>query len=317
MYNDIPFFQINESKAVLIAGNGPSLGQIDYNRLPKEFDIFRCNQFYLEEEYFVGKKIKAAFFHHHMFFEQQATLFHLQENREYECEHVVCSDFESSLIHTEKIQALFRYFPNTINAFELYQQKLPSLASFTLANALFKEQVMTSGVIMVLTAAAMGYHKIYIAGMDFYVNNKHTYAFNSHRPNLMKLMPNFKRSHNSISTWHSAQTDIGVLKRLQELYGVELYSVSPASPLSEYFSLAPKTDFGEQNRQQLYFPKPEDCLKDIIIPQSSFYKFFCNKYYDNRLGVSLKNNLIYRLLYNLFRLPSDIKKYLRYKYLNR
>lgn len=62
MYNDIPFFQINESKAVLIAGNGPSLGQIDYNRLPKEFDIFRCNQFYLEEEYFVGKKLRQLFF---------------------------------------------------------------------------------------------------------------------------------------------------------------------------------------------------------------------------------------------------------------
>lgn len=42
---------------IVIAGNGPSLAQIDYSRLPQDFDVFRCNQY----KYFLEKKIKGAF----------------------------------------------------------------------------------------------------------------------------------------------------------------------------------------------------------------------------------------------------------------
>ncbi|EFP3399602.1 alpha-2,3 sialyltransferase, partial [Campylobacter jejuni] len=42
----------------LVCGNGPSLKNIDYKRLPKQFDVFRCNQFYFEDRYFVGKDVK-------------------------------------------------------------------------------------------------------------------------------------------------------------------------------------------------------------------------------------------------------------------
>lgn len=46
---------------VIIAGNGPSLQSINYQRLPKKYDIFRCNQFYFEDKYYLGKNIKTAF----------------------------------------------------------------------------------------------------------------------------------------------------------------------------------------------------------------------------------------------------------------
>ncbi|EAH6454264.1 alpha-2,3-sialyltransferase, partial [Campylobacter jejuni] len=48
-------------KKVIIAGNGPSLKEIDYSRLPNDFDVFRCNQFYFEDKYYLGKKCKAVF----------------------------------------------------------------------------------------------------------------------------------------------------------------------------------------------------------------------------------------------------------------
>ena len=51
----------NQSKSVIIAGNGTSLKSIDYSLLPKDYDIFRCNQFYFEDHYFLGKKIKRYF----------------------------------------------------------------------------------------------------------------------------------------------------------------------------------------------------------------------------------------------------------------
>ncbi|EJB0361689.1 alpha-2,3 sialyltransferase, partial [Campylobacter jejuni] len=54
-------------KKVIIAGNGPSLKKIDYSRLPNDFDVFRCNQFYFEDKYYLGKKCKAVFYNPSLF----------------------------------------------------------------------------------------------------------------------------------------------------------------------------------------------------------------------------------------------------------
>lgn len=35
-----------DSDNLVVAGNGPSLKNIDLNSLPSNFDVFRCNQFY-------------------------------------------------------------------------------------------------------------------------------------------------------------------------------------------------------------------------------------------------------------------------------
>lgn len=48
-------------KKAIIAGNAPSLKNIDYTLLPQDYDVFRCNQFYLEDKYYLGKKLKAVF----------------------------------------------------------------------------------------------------------------------------------------------------------------------------------------------------------------------------------------------------------------
>ncbi|EAJ3978590.1 alpha-2,3 sialyltransferase, partial [Campylobacter jejuni] len=48
-------------KKAIIAGNGPSLLSIDYSRLPKNYDLFRTNQFYFEDKYYLGKKVNFAF----------------------------------------------------------------------------------------------------------------------------------------------------------------------------------------------------------------------------------------------------------------
>ena len=38
----------NGNTACVVAGNGPSLAKIDYERLPLKFDASRCNQFYFK-----------------------------------------------------------------------------------------------------------------------------------------------------------------------------------------------------------------------------------------------------------------------------
>lgn len=77
-------------KSVLIAGNGPSLKEIDYSLLPKEYDVFRCNHFYAEDKYYTGKKIKAAFFVIPYFFNEYYTMQKMLQNGDYECENIVC-----------------------------------------------------------------------------------------------------------------------------------------------------------------------------------------------------------------------------------
>ncbi|EAJ6613117.1 alpha-2,3 sialyltransferase, partial [Campylobacter jejuni] len=88
-------------KKVIIAGNGPSLKEIDYSRLPNDFDVFRCNQFYFEDKYYLGKKCKAVFYNPSLFFEQYYTLKHLIQNQEYETELIVCSNFNLTHIESE------------------------------------------------------------------------------------------------------------------------------------------------------------------------------------------------------------------------
>lgn len=37
------------NNVVVVAGNGPSVKEIDYSLLPNDYDVFRCNHFYLED----------------------------------------------------------------------------------------------------------------------------------------------------------------------------------------------------------------------------------------------------------------------------
>ena len=53
MENTKPF-----KKPIVIAGNGPSLAQIDYSLLPQDYDVFRCNQFYFEDKYFEAQYLQ-------------------------------------------------------------------------------------------------------------------------------------------------------------------------------------------------------------------------------------------------------------------
>ncbi|MPV79156.1 alpha-2,3-sialyltransferase [Campylobacter hepaticus] len=79
---------------IIIAGNGPSLKTINYQRLPKEYDVFRCNQFYFEDKYHLGKNIKAVFFNPGVFLEQYHTTKQLQFNNEYTIDKIICSTFK-------------------------------------------------------------------------------------------------------------------------------------------------------------------------------------------------------------------------------
>lgn len=78
-------------KSAVVAGNGPSLAEIDYSLLPDDYDVFRCNQFYFEDKYFLGKKVKYAFLNFSVILEQYFTYKTLDTNNEYSIENIVIS----------------------------------------------------------------------------------------------------------------------------------------------------------------------------------------------------------------------------------
>ncbi|NBI42123.1 CMP-Neu5Ac--lipooligosaccharide alpha 2-3 sialyltransferase [[Haemophilus] felis] len=299
---------INHSnkKSVVIAGNGKSLSQIDYRLLPEDFDVFRCNQFYFEDHYFLGKSVKAAFFNSSLLFEQYYTFHHLIHNNEYQCENLVVSSFHSPLIDFDTVSKFKLLFPHIIDGYD-YLAKLSAFDEYLRFNELYRGSRITSGVYMCAVAIAAGYQDIYLTGIDFYAGGNTSYAFDHKKENIIKLVPNFKENI-SHSQFHTQNTDIEALKFLQSRYQVNIYSISPTSPISSFFPLA-----SAQNPTPFDLKKKENYTKDILIPLPDAYAKFQKifpRYFETQ---KLRSNLIYRLIKDLLHLPSHIKHYLRDK----
>ena len=224
-----------KKRALLITGNGPSLAHTDLGYLPDEFDVYRCNQFYFEEKYYTGKKIKAVFFNPGVFFEQYYTLGQLLRRGEYEVDEVFCSQMRWG---SENLGSGFDGFsdlyPGVKQVYELLSS-YPKVAAYLKYNDLYLEQRITSGVLMLLVGAINGYRDIYMSGIDFYDKAK--------------------------NPCHSRQTDLEAIELIQKEFGLKIYCVSKESKLGEVFPLADKKR--EVNKAE---SKPRGAIKDILIP---------------------------------------------------
>lgn len=322
---------ITNKNFAIIAGNAPSLTNIDYRRLPKEFDIFRCNQFYFEDCYFLGKNIKYACFNPRVFIEQRLTAQQLIDGKEYHIENIVCSAYSdcvpypNSSLHIEKI------FKSTLMGYT-YIEKLPKLADFLIFNEIYYSKRPTSGVFMCALATALGYKELYLAGIDSYSNGS-TYAF-SHQNNIIELIPSFKDAVNHDAK-HTIEYDLEVLNFLVNEYKIKIYTLCPSSPITAYFPLAEinqefsiekimqslgieQNDFQsfeyDQNIFHNILKKREHITKDILIPLPHTYKkiniikqIYTNSHNPNRSTINFKKlkNLIRRIN------PSKIFKFIK------
>ena len=221
-------------KPIVIAGNGPSLTNIDYTRLPSDFDVYRCNQFYFEDKYFLGKYITGVFFNPHIFFEQYYTLKQLIIREEYSCENIYCSRmyWTYEVIDTE---SPFQFlFPDVIEIYKLIET-YPHILSFLKYNDLYLKERVTSGILMVLIAAINGYQELYLTGIDFY--EPEAYAFNNNKTNLQQLVPEF--NIRAKGKCHTKNIDIKTLEFLQKEFDLHIYALSPNSLLATLFPPPP------------------------------------------------------------------------------
>lgn len=291
----------------IICGNGPSLKNIDYKSLPKEYDVFRCNQFYFEEKYYLGKNIKYVFFNPFVFFEQYYTAKKLIEKKEYNIENIVCSTFNLSTVDSENFIKNFNsYFCDAYLGHEMLHN-IKDFLAFIKYNELYENNRITSGIYMCAIAIALGYKNIYLCGIDFYNDKNNMYGFDNKKENLLKLNPAFFKK-DSVYVKHSKEFDLKALNFLKDKYNVNFYSLNSNNELSKYIPLAPNTD-----NNFILIDKDKDCINDVLIPEGRDYYLF--KKEDSK--VKLKQNIYYKLFKDLFRLPSDIKHYIKEKHANK
>ncbi len=256
---------------VIIAGNGPSLQSINYQRLPKKYDIFRCNQFYFEDKYYLGKNIKAAFFNPYPFLQQYHTAKQLVFNNEYKIENIFCSTFNLPFIEKDNfINKFYDFFPDAKLGHKIIEN-LKEFYAYIKYNEIYLNKRITSGIYMCAIAVALGYKNIYLCGIDFY-KGETIYPFEAMSKNIKKTFPWIKDF--KLSNCHSKEYDIEILKLLESIYKVNFYALCDNSALVNYFSLSASTD-----NDFILENKSGSCVRDILLT-------------DDTLGVNFYKNQI-------------------------
>lgn len=318
----------------IVAGNGASYGNIDYSRLPFEFDVFRCGQFYFEDKYYLGKNIKAVSINPIPAFAQFYTMLKLMGNNEYKIDRIFMQDCpifrckevdgkmdieRENIIQIIDLLSHFNGFVDRVYGGSFSNNIIEFLEWSKLAS-IYDLHHITTGLIMCGVAVAMGHKEIYIAGIDFYDNNMGAHYFtNMSRKNIRAnaglfdgIMDKYGTSYKGGMHWHKKVADIEGLYFLEKCYGVKFYSLCENSPINELIPLAPKTgnNFQPENKQA-------DYINDICIPEdNSFYlarAIHRAQQQQQQQQYYLKSNFYFKIIYDLLCLPNHIKRYLKAK----
>lgn len=243
-------------KSIIIAGNGPSLAYIDYRRYPKDAKVFRLNNFFFEDKYYVGKNVDYYLcdlgYLEGMYF----NLYNLNENEEYNIKDIYITNL------TEEIQ---NEYPLTKDAMKtvFQEKKFEVLYKFYMK---YYQIMPSGGLFSIFLAIVLGYKKIYIAGMDMYSTDMlYPWKIGEY---FSSLYTRDKEDNvkNVINRYHPKDFQIKVIRFIQkEFPDVELYSLSEQSPINEYIELAPilyvdctyKPPIRPENAQKDWLPIPQ------------------------------------------------------------
>ncbi|WP_171994103.1 alpha-2,3-sialyltransferase [Campylobacter mucosalis] len=261
------------STNALISGNGPSLKNIDYSLLPDSYDIFRCNQFYFEDRYFLGKRCDFAFLNSGVALEQYLTFKTLEEKDEYIIKNIVLSNLCLSKFEVEELKNIKKiFFPDVEDGYETYS-KLKDFDTFVKFNETYKNNRITSGIYMCAYAIAKGYKNIYLTGIDFYSKEVDYYAFDTKKKNLTTIINNFKTDHYKFS-YHKEYFDVEALIFLKNNYDVNFICISPNSLLDKHLRDKNIHTEPKKNEECKFTPsnKPKNYTNDIIMPSQEARK---------------------------------------------
>ena len=226
--------------------------------MPQDFHVYRCNQFYFEDKYYLGKKIQGVLFHPYIFYEQYYTLKNLQEKKEYEFREVYCNRMFGSIgvMHSDP-NFFDNMYPDAMETYRLVKD-FKEIHAFLRYYDNYFDRCPTTGIVTALLSAIRGYKEIHLIGIDFYENED--YAFDTKKKNLINLIPSFKKS--AKTKYHSKKLDLKVLEIIKNYFNLTIYDLS----LDENHPLnLPKSPI--VNSGFIVEDKPINYTKDIMIPE--------------------------------------------------
>jgi alpha-2,3 sialyltransferase len=234
---------------IFVVGNGPSVAEIDFRRLPKDIKYFRMTNFFFEDKYYAGKKVDYYIEYVLRLENQYFNLHQLNERGEY-------------LVDKNKIYITVtgpkEYFPTIIPATPLIQQN-KAIAEFRAFYQFYYGQFLSTGITAIALAMVLGFKNIYLAGFDMFSNpvRAHLYDDGKMEKLLRQEIYNNKLDNNvgggqktkynndsatveSILKNHPTDMQIKFLNLLKtEFRDARLYSVCELSPINQYVDLAP------------------------------------------------------------------------------
>ncbi|WP_233702771.1 alpha-2,3-sialyltransferase [Helicobacter felis] len=293
----------NSMKPLILAGNGPSIKDLDYSLFPPDFDVFRCNQFYFEDKYYLGKEVKGVFFNAQVFDIQMKTARELSLRQEYYFEDLFCSTIAPFMnfgnCYTHAQDYLDKHYAGARNTYDLLQNLEPFYKLYT-THRNFHQQHFTTGVMMIVVAIALGYKEIYCAGLDFYLEGLgHFYHAKS---------PHFTIRPDS---QHAKDLDIQGIKLAQQY--AQLYALIPNSALSKILPLSPHKNALSQEKMQtlkLGEPKPEGYIDDVCIDPTDVPMRTTLRQTIQDAGIT-PDNLVYRGLKIILRYFVDLYRFVK------
>ncbi|RYD23722.1 MAG: hypothetical protein EOP88_03055 [Verrucomicrobiaceae bacterium] len=211
------------SRPLIIAGNGPSLLEVDSRLLPEDAYVFRCNWFFMEDHYRLGRKVDGYFWSIH----NEGMLRGLDEA-------VRIGGYEIGAYFTP---VTFKEFADPTS--------MCSKLSFTpchnpwriiagqpdLAAAMMMRPLPTQGMQMLATALQLGFRDIHLVGIDFYQGDKSRYAYPVSRDIAEKWLQ-LKDVTPGYEDGHSMDVDLRMLQYCLDSYpGLRIRNHGMDNPL--------------------------------------------------------------------------------------
>lgn len=294
VYNRLKVLLDQNDKPLVIAGSGPSLRRINYKKLPKEFLTFRINNFFLEDKYYLGRKVDACY----ASMPRPETLYTLANtatNYDYE--------FTTDCIFTrERVSKRFppkEYFPRV--EVEKILSIDTKMSSYMAEIFYYQNKHITSGILALLAAIAMGFKEIYLIGLDFYSDENQRYAY--------KIGENYKKTVEEqdllpgySENFHSREIDLKGLDIALSYPDVKIFSICDDAFINQFVELAPENKIASYNPET----KSKNSISDYeILPkeqkQSNTTGF---QSVVLRSGIAeMKKTLLIRFIWGIFIKP--------------
>lgn len=253
-------------KSIIIAGNGPSLAMIDYRRIPPNIEIFRVNNFYFEDKYYLGKQVDYYLVGIMLLPQQFYNAQYLIKNKEYDIKNIYINNHNEDFFESQNIS---NFFP-TVQSLNPLIAKIPKIVEFFGYNEYYFNKLPTAGTLAIATAIALGYKTIYLTGIDFYSKEQH-YVFENGK-NFLKIREsqNFKIQGLDLNT-HSIDIEKEFIQMVQTKLNIQMYSLSDHTAMNSLIPLAPEI-YENNTPNNTLLDKPKNYLHDWLdLPTESVY----------------------------------------------